>query len=262
MNEYRFGTPSYFEEAERIAVKARREVASKFTVDYSIDPRYDDEDVTTGTVTFINGRETNNTVSGTRRHYPKNPNAIHPTECIEYDKRHPNVIKERFQFAYDKSGRLINKTDMMRGITYLYIYDGDGKLIKDEVLYSNGKRCWTEYTYDDDGRVIQEASRSCTVKYTYVDDECTIVKTTEKSLKNGYTMMNVKKMTYDEDGMLIRRTMGNNIVIETAYDHGVLVSEVNVSSNSFSTKKHVHITGVINIPTVKDESEEDVTDGE
>lgn len=258
MNEYKFGTAQYFEEAERIAVKARCAIAPKFTVGYSINPEHNGEGPISGIVTFVNGRETNNTVTGTRRHYPKNPNAIHPTEYIEYDKAHPNIIKERFQFAYDKTGRLINKTDIMRGITYLYVYDDNGNLIKDEVVYPNGKMCWTEYTYDKDGRVTQGVSRSRTVKYVYNDDELTIVKTVEKYLKNGYTMVSSTRMTYDEDGMLVQRTRGNDTIVETTFDRGVMISEVNVTGN----RRHNYITGLINIPAVEGESEENVTDGE
>ena len=121
----------------------------------------------------------------------KNSSGYTQTATYSYDKN-GNLIKyndyysNTTNFTYDQNNNLIKSVS--GNMIYAYTYDKNNNLIESEYTYDGKLVSKTEYSYDKQGRLIQEVITVINGGITYT---------------NGTT---TKEYTYDKDGNLIRVT--------------------------------------------------------
>lgn len=156
-------------------------------------------------------------------------------ERIKYEDRSEYSTTE-YVYTYDSDGKLI-KEESSSGETIEYTYDENGKLIKSfseidflgEVIEKT-----TEYVYNN-GLLTQKRYGEVTVKYTY-DENNNCIKD-EYYINGNNTAVQVTKYTYNTDHALIKEEMsayGDVELIEYSYNEdGKIISALSTYNTAF-----------------------------
>lgn len=189
-------------------------------------------------------------------HYEKVDKTIYYTydennNCIKEEINHSNEGKSTYWFYYDKNGNCIKKEQSLNNKeakdVYEYFYDENGNCIKEiytDAVVDNYDNV-TEYTYDENRKLISDKDKNGSTQYYYDDNGNCI----EESYSNG----NKRQYKYDEYGNMIENVFvnseGGKETIEMSYSNcGDLTSEIytylsgNVSTHEYKYDEYGNLT--------------------
>lgn len=252
-----FGTPEWFEEAEKLSKKKRAALGDFTSVRGNV-TTVTKNDKTGEKNTFHKefatqydyGNMTYDHITGTSYFYDEYDKDV--LLCSIGNDKHGE--QERFVYGF-KDGKLISKTNTSKGFVITYEYDDNDHLIKMVVNYPNGVRLFTSYKYDKMGRLVESKSKYSTTTYKY-DVESLIIETSIiKKLKDGSTKKTVTTSEYNEDGELIKEVSGP-WVLERRYDNGACVYE----NKTLYGKTIREYSGVFGVDKSSDDGSEEKLD--
>lgn len=143
--------------------------------------------------------------------------------------------------VYDKAGHLLKKESYRN--TYLYTYNAQGQIIKEQRLRDNECISNTSYLYDANGHARQ-ATSICGTKYllrnTY-DAQKRLIKIEELVLPN-HDLMSTTNITYLPNGWIRHAVSGNSTKIVKEYDNEGRERRSTMYDISSGKKKHECIT--------------------
>lgn len=222
----KFGTPEWYEEAEKLAKQKRAAVGDYTSVRGDIititknRKTGKNESLTKDfVIQYDYGNITYDDTTGTSYFYDDFDKDV--LICSVGNDRHGD--QERFVYAFS-NGRLISKANTSKGFTITYEYDKKGRLIKAVVNYPNSSKTFTNYKYDKAGRLVEEKSKYSTATFKYDEKALTVEKTLVRTLKGGETKTTTYTYRYNEDGEL-REEVSGDLIVERRYENGACVYE-------------------------------------
>lgn len=220
----KFGTPEWYEEAEKLAKQKRAAVGDYTSIR---------GDITTITKNHKTGKNESLTKEFVIQYDYGNITYDYTTgTSYFYDDFDKDILicsvgndrrgdRERFVYAFS-NGRLISKANTSKGFTITYEYDKRGRLIKAVVNYPNSSKTFTTYKYDKAGCLVEEKSKYSTATFKYDEKALTVEKTLVRTLKGGETKTTTYTYRYNEDGELIEEVSGK-LIVERRYENGACV---------------------------------------
>lgn len=108
---------------------------------------------------------------------------------------------------YDSMKRLVRLNNLKNGCEYLYTYDDNGNLIKEDYHTTVDTSRFTDYTYDQAGRLIGSknyinGSLSATYSYEYNEDSLLCTETYSFNLYDSTPETVISSYEYDELGRI------------------------------------------------------------
>lgn len=138
-------------------------------------------------------------------------------DSIEAEWAHSEIVRsdgteESYETVFDEAGRPLEQTmtdNEDHSITvFRNTYDEKGNLIRTNEYYFDDMEFYTEYEYDDEGKVVKEkvvaGDMSGTLEYTYDENGNQILEISRTPVGDGSI-----ESSYDRNGNLIKRVIKN-----------------------------------------------------